>query len=469
MITSKSAPVVLICDDDPILHLAVKQALQGFKEKFECRSAYNGDEALVVIRNHRVDALLLDVNMRREGEGLEYLPKFRDADPDLAIVMISGNTDFGTVREAMRLGAMDYVSKDFDTDELLHVLNLALQKKRLLLRGEQQNFEAVHLQKSHVMVGSSPKMGELRKIIEKVKKSPANVVITGETGTGKEVVARQLRGTLPDGTLAPFVAVDSSTIQSTMAESILFGHEKGAFTGAERTSKGVFEEADQGTVYFDEIANMPLEIQAKLLRVIQEKEVVRLGSSKPIQLEFRVICATNQKLEELVAQKKFKEDLLQRLNVLPVSIPALRERRADIPELIRHFAAKNGSNELKFSDEAMDALLNYSWPGNVRELSNLVAYLQAMVDAEQVELSDLPAKITEGFVPGLRSQILPKSGESSFYEQVLEFERGILEKAWAQQKGIVTRVAEALGMDRSHLYNKLKEHGLHNPAKDRKD
>ena len=446
---------VLICDDDSLYHLAIKQALKG---KFDCRSAYNGDEALTILRKYPIDVLLLDVQMRTLDEGLRYLPRFRELDNDLAVVMISGMTDFQTVREAMRLGASDYIPKDFDPNDLAHTIGLVLDRRRLIQRQGQQNFEALNQQKHHVMVGKSPSVHSMRKVVEKFSASHASVVITGETGTGKEVVARQLRGTMPDGSLAPFVAVDSATIQSSTAESILFGHEKGAFTGAEKTTKGIFEEADGGIVYFDEIANMPLDIQSKLLRVLQEKEVSRLGSSRVMQLNFRVVCATNRDLEEMARRGEFKDDLLQRLNVLPVLVPPLRERKEDIPDLVRHFLSKQ-PGDLKFTEDALEALQGYEWPGNIRELQNVVAYAAAMVEGTEVDVADLPPRIRDSGTS--RARLAVSESEGSFYDQVGHFEKAILAREYANSDGNVSKLALTLGMDRSHLYTKLKEHGIH--------
>jgi two-component system response regulator AtoC len=335
---SQAKPQILICDDDSLYHMALKTALKGI---YDCRSVYNTDEAIAVLKNHAIDILLLDVQMRSPEEGLEALPKIREIDPELSIVMISGSTEFETVREAMRRGAIDYIPKDFNPDDLIHTVEQALERKKLLNRHEQQNYEVASQQRKNILIGDSPAVRSMKKMIDKFKNSAANVLITGETGAGKEVVARSLRGTLPDGSLAPFVAIDSATIQSSIAESVLFGYEKGAFTGAERANKGVFEEANGGIVYFDELGNMPLEIQSKLLRVLQEKEVTRLGSTKTLQLDFRVICATNRDLELMVKQGLFKDDLFQRLNVLPISIPPLRERKEDLPLLIAHFLGRS--------------------------------------------------------------------------------------------------------------------------------
>ena len=461
-------PIILICDDDSVFHLAVKHSLKG---KFECRTAYHPDEALPIIRNHPIDVVLLDIQMRTADEGLRAIPKFKEADPDLPIIMMSGLTEFGAVREAMRLGATDYVVKDFEQNDIVHAISRVLERRKFLERQGQQNFEVATQQRQHVMIGESPQIRALKKTIDRIRNSPANVVITGETGTGKEVVARQLRKTLPDGSLAPFVAVDSSTIQSSTAESLLFGHEKGAFTGAERTTKGIFEEANGGIVYFDEIANMPLEIQAKLLRVIQEKEVVRLGSSKPLECEFRVICATNRDLDEMVQAGQFKDDLLQRLSVLPIQLPPLRERREDIPLLVEHFLKKQpgDSGKLQFTREAVDVLGAYGWPGNIRELSNLISYVVAMTEGAEVDLADLPPKIRDAARKAAQAPVAPAQGASApasdapgtFYDRVSQFEKTILTQEYGNCEGNISKLALALGMDRSHLYTKLREYGIH--------
>ncbi len=471
MTTRISGPKLLICDDDSLFHMAVKHSLKG---KYECRSAYNSDEAIAILRQNQIDVILLDVQMRTPDEGLRAIPKILDLDPELTIIMSSGLTDYKTVREAMKLGASDYMAKDFDPDELEIALDGATERKRLVRRSDMAEFEARSAQSQHVMIGRSQKIEALRKSIERIRRSAANVVIFGETGTGKEVVARQLRGTLPDGALAPFVAIDSSTIQSSTAESVLFGHEKGAFTGADRSTRGIFEEAAGGIVYFDEIANMPLEIQAKLLRVIQEHEVMRLGSSKPIQVEFRVVCATNRDLSEMAAKGQFKDDLFQRLNVLPLELPPLRERIEDIPLLIEHFVRKidrRGAN-LCFTEEAVALLQRYPWPGNVRELGNLISYVVAMTDGDEVDVADLPPRLREsrhalnqGTTPNAIQSVDGSADGGSFYERVSSFERSILSDAYRATSGNVSKLALKLGMDRSHLHSKLKEYGIHIPRK----
>jgi DNA-binding NtrC family response regulator len=448
---------ILITDDDPVFQLAVKHALKG---KYEFFTAMNGEEALIQLKKNSFAAVLLDIQMRSDDEGLKMIPRIREADPEISIIMSTSIKDFGTVRQAMTLGANDYVPKDFDPEELAHALARALDRRSLVKSRSQQNFEAAQKQKRTVMIGKSRAIESLRSSIEKIRGSWANVVITGDTGTGKEVVARQLRRTLADGNLEPFVSVDSSTIQSTMAESLLFGHEKGAFTGADKAVRGIFEEANGGTVYFDEIANMPLDIQAKLLRVLQEKEVLRLGSGKVIELQFRVICATNRDLDEMAAQGQFKPDLLQRLNVIPLALPPLKDRKEDIPLLVEHFCRAETKREgFRFTAEALEALNRHDWPGNIRELHNLVSYLAVMTDSEEVDLADLPPKIRDSD----RARGTAPSSGGSFYDQVAGFERKILEDALASSGGNVSKLALSLGMDRSHLHSKLKQFGIQRP------
>jgi len=459
---SKRLPKILICDDDETYHLALRYLL---KDRFELNSAYNSDEAVAILKNHSIDIVLLDVSMRTEDEGLQAIPRLKAIDSDCSIVMSSGNKDFETVREALILGAEDYLPKDSDPEDLLHNLSRLLERRSLKKRQEQLGSEAKRSDSHRNLVGKSQAIQRLRVLIDKVRNSTANVVITGDTGTGKEVVARMLRSSGDKNGVPPFVAIDSSTIQGSMAESILFGHEKGAFTGADQVRKGAFEDADGGIVYFDEIANMPLEIQAKLLRVVQEKEVTRLGSTKVIPLDFRVICATNQNLESLVREGKFKEDLLQRLNVIPVEMPPLKSRREDIPLLADYFAEKNATpkRRIQFTVDALQVLENYSWPGNVRELNNLVAYLTALSDKDLIQVQDLPPKLFQD-VPAFDSQsqvvVAGDDPSKTVYDRLAAYERQILIAEFKKQNGNISKMALSLGMDRSHLYTKLKTYAI---------
>lgn len=462
---------VLICDDDPLFALALKEAL---REHAQTTLAKNTDEALVWLRKRKFDLLLLDIQMRTPQEGLDRLPELRAVDSDIAIVIASGRKDFETLRRALQLGADDYVPKDFEPEELRHILGKVLDARTLKLERQQGSDELKRRDQKHVLVGASPPILTLRKTLDKIRTNSSTVLITGETGTGKEVVARSLRTTRKDGTLCPFVAVDSSTIQGSTAESQLFGHEKGAFTGAEQRRKGIFEEADGGIVYFDEIANMPLEIQSKLLRVLQEKEFTRMGSNQVVPVTFRVVAATNLDLEALSKEGKFKFDLYQRLNVIPVTLPPLRERTDDIPALLDHFlslerAQTTDGEPLRFTSDAILILKAYTWPGNVRELANLVAYLAVMTEGPEIDVSDLPPKLRDAALSSAKktgaSGVSEAPVSQRFYDQVAQFESEILKQAYQQHASNLSQMALSLGMDRSHLYAKLREYGIHTPKR----
>lgn len=462
MIVRKAKPSILICDDDETFQLGRRHLL---KDKFAVKMARNTDEAKIILKKEPIDILLLDIEMRTPREGLDAIEDLQAIDEELMIVMSSGHTDLSYVREAMSKGAEDFIPKGTEPAEFILSLERVLKNKGRKKVVQSQSKEVKGTQDSYRLIGSSPKMVELRALIEKIKDKPVNVMIHGETGTGKEVVARQLRWTGEDGSLCPFVSVDSSTISGSLAESILFGHEKGAFTGADQTRKGIFEEANGGVVFLDEIGNMTLEIQSKLLRILQEKEVSRVGSTKVLPLEFRVVCATNRNLEDLVKLKLFKEDLFQRLNVIPVYLPPLRERKEDIPELVRHFVDKLGEAR-EFSDSAIEGLQRYDWPGNIRELQNVVAYVLTLSDESVIEDVDLPPQIRD-FRPkplGAEGASQETSSDTSFYEAVNEFEATFLNKKYAELGGNISQMAHKLKMDRSHLYKKLKQYEIHSPA-----
>ena len=461
MIVKQNLPKVFVVDDDKNIHLALKSALG---KEYDIKSAYHGDEVKAILKNTYFDLVLLDMEMRTANEGVETIPKILEVQPEAVIIFFSGKIGFEYVRSAMQKGAYDYVPKDSGPDELRHVFSKALEHRKLKTQKQQSQHELKTVYKNHVMIGKSAAMEKIKKQIERARLSPAPVVIYGETGTGKEVVARLLRKVSPDGSLEPFVAVDSGTFQSSVSESVLFGYEKGAFTGAEKTTRGLFEEANEGVIYFDELANMPLEIQNKLLRVIQEKEVLRIGSSRPISLDFRVICATNQDLEKLIAQGKFKDDLYQRMNVLQIQIPPLRERTEDIPLLLAHYAEtlRNGLPKIQFLPETIQIIQRYPFPGNVRELINLIQFIYSMCEETDISPLDLPQKFhqhAEGSAGTTLS--FDASTEKNFYKRVEGFEKAFLEQEYKRLDGNISKLSVELGMDRSYLHSKLKTYGIH--------
>ena len=470
---------ILIVDDDAQVHAGTKHGLRG---RYECLGAYSADETLAVLRSQSVDAILLDLTLRLPNDGLELLPQLRELDPEAEVIIMSGNTEVQVANQAIASGAAAYLVKDCSVDQLVITIESVLRRRALEREREHHaRSRARELEKQRI-IGESPAIKKLLDSLGKIRRSPANVLITAETGCGKELVARHLG----EAEGKAFIAVDSATITSSMAESILFGHEKGAFTGALSAQKGLFEEADGGTIYFDEIANMPLEIQAKLLRVLQEKEIKRVGSTKVVPLEFRVICATNRDLEQLVSEGKFLGDFLQRFNVLELRIPPLRERIGDLDQLVPHFFAVHAmrGSATGLSTDALAALKRYSWPGNVRELSNVIASLCAMVvDQDVVEVEDLPTKIRDAAFREARqaaAAALASAGSCApvagrfpdlakffktpgvdYYAYMDNLEREVLAELYRLYDGNVPLMSKELRVSRSHLYTKLKVHRIH--------
>jgi DNA-binding NtrC family response regulator len=466
-----SKPVVLICDDDPTFHLTVQYCCES---KYQCLSAANTDEASEILKNHEVDILLLDIKIRTLDEGLRYIPVLKASNPDLAILVISGSTDFSTVRDAMKLGAWDYISKTFEEVELLHTLEQAIERKKLLQLTARQSLEAETLHSQYQWIGVSKFSKDLEKLVERVKRSNSDVLITGETGTGKELVAKLLRSRAADHTLTPFSVVDCALIHSENVETLLFGEERQSPTGSRQITKGVFEATQGGIVYLDEISSMPPGTQVKLLRVLQEKELLRKGSIKPIKIEFRVISSTSQDIEQLIKERKFSNELYQRLNAMPIHIPALRERTEDIPALLEYFVKKLPAslNHLKITPETLQILSAYSWPGNVRELSNFVAYMSTLMEpGSEVDVSDLPPKFRSPINSVFKQTPVDSNQEGStppagFYATVAQAEKEYLTKEYARANGNISKMAMNIGMDRTYLYTKLREHKLYMSKKE---
>ncbi|MGE5090965.1 MAG: sigma-54-dependent transcriptional regulator [Bacillota bacterium] len=448
---------ILIVDDEPGIRQALKQVLEY--EGMEVRAASSGGEAITVYPEYRPDLVFLDVKMAGL-DGLETLHRLRGLDPQAVIVMISGHATVATAVEATQAGAFDFLEKPLDTDRLLVTVRNALSHAELL--GENSRLRET-VGRRYAMVGESAAMAEVRALINKVGPTGARVLITGDNGTGKELVARALHLASPRRDRA-FVEVNCAAIPSELIESELFGHMKGSFTGAFADRAGKFEQADGGTLFLDEVGDMSLSAQAKLLRVLQEGVVTRIGGSKSIEVDVRVLAATNKDLGLEIAEGRFREDLLYRLNVVEIHVPPLRERPDDIPLLVGHFAELlamgSGVSRKQFSEDAIRRLQQRPWPGNVRELRNAVERALILSPGKVVAAADIDALLprsdagTAGAAPGGTSE--PPTFES--FKQ--DAERNFLVQKLREHDWNVSETARALKMPRSNLYKKIERYRL---------
>jgi len=448
---------LLLIDDDPntLASLARAFRLAGH----EATVCDNALRAVELLRTERFDLILSDVVMPGKS-GLELLDELKKSGLQTPIVLISGQANIEMAVKATRLGALDFLEKPLTTDKLLLTVENALKLTRL----EDENRELRHRLGKHELVGSGPAMTRLHAQIDRVAASETRVCILGETGTGKELVARAIHEKSPRRENA-FITLNCAAVPAELIESELFGHEKGAFTGAAGRHTGKFEQAEGGTLFLDEIGDMPLAMQAKLLRVLEEGEVERVGGDKPIKVNVRVIVATHHNLEDLVKKNEFRRDLFHRVFVFPLALPALRERLEDFPELVAHFARQvakqNGWKEKLFSDEAIAELRRYSWPGNVRELRNIVERLVLISSEDSVSAHDarlvLPAGETAA---GAISIAGTTTGQGTLDERTQAFERDVLLAEIRRHNFHMTNVARALGLERSHLYKKCQQLGI---------
>jgi two-component system nitrogen regulation response regulator NtrX len=445
---------ILIVDDESGIRQALKQVLEY--EDLVVRVAASGGEAITLYPEYRPHLVFLDVKMAGL-DGLETLTRLRDLDPKAQVVMISGHGTIATAVEATQRGAFDFLEKPLDTDRLLVSVRNALAHGELL----DENTRLKEATESRfAMVGDSPALQTVRDLIAKVGPTSARVLITGDNGTGKELVARALHEASPRRE-RPFVEVNCAAIPSELIESELFGHMKGSFTGAFADRAGKFEQADGGTLFLDEVGDMSLSAQSKLLRVLQEGVVTRIGGSKPIQVDVRVLAATNKDLDIEIAEGRFREDLLYRLNVVPIDVPALRERTEDIPALVAFFAEQLASSAgvpgRKFADDAVRRLKSRSWPGNIRELRNAVERALILASGKVITAADidhlLPGPVAVGGPAG-------ESGSQTFETFKLEAEKNFLTQKLKEHDWNVSETARSLKMPRSNLYKKIERYGL---------
>jgi len=444
---------ILVVDDDEITCNLLEEVLS--KEGYTVQKALNGRQAIDQGEKQTYDVVLTDIKMIGV-DGMEVLRAYRQKSPETIIIMMTAFGSIETAIGAIKEGAYDYVSKPFKLDEIKLTIQRSLVQKRLLEENIHYRQELITKYKLENIVGRSTQMLQVYKTIARVAESRSTVLLMGESGTGKELIARAIHFNSPRGP-RPFVAVDCGSLAETLLESELFGHVRGAFTGAVTAKKGLFEEADSGTCFLDEIGDISLAMQAKLLRVLQEHEIKRVGDTETMKIDVRIVAATNKNLEELVAEKKFREDLFYRLNVVSIHLPSLRERPEDIPLLadhfLRKFAAQNNKPACRISPEAMDILIRYRWPGNVRELENVIERTATLSSTDLISPEDLPrrlqlepAQIDLGSLP---SRITLSELEKLYIQKVLEETGGNKKKA-----------ADILGIDRRTLYRMATRLGL---------
>jgi two-component system, NtrC family, nitrogen regulation response regulator NtrX len=447
---------ILVVDDEEGIRKILRQVLEY--EGHEVRVAAGGGEAIQSYVDERPDLVFMDVKMARM-DGLEALDRIREHDADACVVMISGHGTIETAVEATRRGAYDFLEKPLDTDRLLLTIRNALQQRGLVqenarLRGE--------VESRYEIVGRSFAIRSLLDRIEKVAPTDARVLISGENGTGKELVARAIHR-LSGRTEQPFVEVNCAAIPAELIESELFGHMKGSFTGAHADRAGKFEQANGGTLFLDEIGDMSLAAQAKVLRALQEGIITRVGGEKPIRVDVRVIAATNKSLEDEIAAGRFREDLFHRLNVVPIHVPPLRERREDVPMLVRHFARKAVQEQRlplrDFESPALDALGRLDWSGNVRELRNTVERLLILGRGGDISAADVERLVGAGVHAGdtLSADLLGADTFSDFKERA---ERAFILAKLRENDWNVSETARKVEMPRSNLYKKIERYGL---------
>ncbi|MBX3133469.1 MAG: sigma-54-dependent Fis family transcriptional regulator [Gemmatimonadaceae bacterium] len=448
---------VLIVDDEPGIRGALAQLLEF--EGYEVKAVASGYDGIAAYEQWKPQLTFLDVKM--EGiDGLETLKRIRAADPSAVVVMISGHATIQDAVGATHLGAYDILEKPLDTDRILVTLRNAI--GHLDLREENDRLRQ-SVEKHGEIVGASPSIRALVAQIARVAPTPARVLITGENGTGKELVARALHVQSPRAK-KPFIEVNCAAIPSELIESELFGHMKGSFTGAVQDRAGKFEQADGGTLFLDEIGDMSMAAQAKVLRVLQEGEVTRIGGSKVSKVDVRVLAATNKQLEEEIAAGRFREDLFYRLNVVPMQVPALRERREDIPMLVQHFldrlSVESGLPPRPVDPAAMERLAALDWPGNVRELRNTVERLLILAVGPRITRGDADRLVGARASEGPDAALGTFEQYATYEEFKLAAERAYLEAKLRAHEWNVAETARAIDMPRSNLYKKLERHGL---------
>ena len=438
---------ILVVDDE----FSVRDSLKNWfrKDGHEVTAAANGPEALQALENGRFDVAIVDIKMPHM-DGVEVQEHMQRLDPQLAVIMITAFASVDTAVRTLKQGAFDYVTKPIDPDELSHLVRRALEHRRLRAENLQLRETIDEFVAGDSIIGSSPPMRKVMELAEHVAKTDATVLIRGESGTGKELIARAIHANSARR-YAPIIPVNCGGLPETLLETEFFGHEKGAFTGAQYRRKGRLEMADGGTLFLDEVGSIGIKMQVDLLRVLETKEFTRVGGMKSINVDFRVICATNEDLENAVREGRFREDFYYRINVFTIEVPPLRARRPDIPILAQHllerFARQMDTRITSISPAAMNVLESYDWPGNVRELSNAIERAMVVGKGISIQPEDLP----------LRNRVREAAGAP---DSLAEIEKRHIASVLARTDWNITRAADLLGVDRATVYNKIKKYGL---------
>ncbi|MDH4139139.1 MAG: sigma-54 dependent transcriptional regulator [Coriobacteriia bacterium] len=445
---------VLIADDEKNMRWVLAQALEG--EGFEVAQAADGKEALAVVGELAPDVLVLDHKMPAP-DGMEVLRRIRADGHSFPIIMLTAHGNVALAVEAMKAGATEYLTKPFDLEELKIAIDKAIRMSNLAAEVERLREEVDKDYDVQGIVAAEPKMLEVLDSVRRVAPASATVLIYGESGTGKELVARALHA-LSERHDAAFVSVSAGALPETLLESELFGYEKGAFTGAVNAKPGRFELANGGTLFLDEVGDISPATQVKLLRVLQERRFERLGGTRTIEVDVRVVAATNADLQQLIADGEFREDLFYRLNVVPLYLPPLRQRTADVPLLVAHFLEKYNAGDRTISSEAMEAMVTYQWPGNVRELENTIERILILASGEEITLADLPAEVRRG-APSCQiaktGMVLPEDGCD-----LEEVELDLVRQAIDRSGGNVPKAAKLLGLTAKTLEARMARLGL---------
>jgi DNA-binding NtrC family response regulator len=448
---------ILVIDDEEVMRDVLGTLLT--QAGYKVTVTESGQAGLALARKHSYAAAIVDVMLPDMG-GLEVLEELRKADPEEVVLMITAFASVETAIHAMKRGAFDYVTKPFKHEELLHTLRNALNQRRLQDENRQLRTALKAQGRFSDIVGKSPRMNEVFSLIAQAAPSRSTILVVGESGTGKELVAKAIHANSQRAE-RPFIVVNSGSLPNELLESNLFGHQKGAFTGAVYQKKGLFELADKGTLFFDEIGNVPLETQAKLLRVMQEREFMRLGGVETIRVDVRIVAATNVDLRQSVEEGRFREDLFYRLNVIAVQLPPLRHRKEDIPALVHHFidkyARENGRDKAEVSPEAMQVLMDYDWPGNVRELENVIERGVVLSTDGRIGRDLMPEHVRARPAFDLPAMAVPAEG-IILKDVISSFEKRLIESTLETTGGVQKEAARLLGLKPTTLNEMIKRY-----------